>query len=66
MAGYANIFKLDKKTKEDHRPVTFDDNMKHAQEEVSFFSSLELEALEKTGKRNTNGPDMTIPRTTRQ
>ncbi|KAJ7377699.1 hypothetical protein OS493_027261 [Desmophyllum pertusum] len=26
----------------------------------------EQEALERTGKRNTNGPDMTIPRTTRQ
>lgn len=66
MAGYANIFKLDKKAKEDHRPVTFDDNMKHVQEVVSFFSSHEQEALERTGKRNTNGPDMTIPRTTRQ
>lgn len=40
--------------------------MKHVQEVVAFFSSHEQEALERTGKRNTNGPDMTIPRTTRQ
>ncbi|KAJ7377706.1 hypothetical protein OS493_027268 [Desmophyllum pertusum] len=66
MAGYANIFRLDKKAKEDHLPVTFDDNMKHVQEVVACFSSHEQEALEKTGKRNTNGPDMTIPWTTRQ
>ena len=40
--------------------------MRCAEELVAFLSNHEQEALERTGKRNTNGPDMTIPLCTRQ
>ena len=40
--------------------------MKSVEELVVFLSNHEQEALERTGKQNTNGPDMTIPRCTRQ
>ena len=40
--------------------------MKSVEELVVFLSNHEQEALERTGKRRTNGPDMTIPRCTRQ
>ena len=40
--------------------------MNHVEELVAVLSNHEREALERTGKRNTNGPDMTIPRCTRQ
>ena len=46
--------------------VTFDDHVRLVEEVVSFLSSHEQEALERTEKRNTNGPDLAIPRSTRQ
>ena len=66
MAQYANVFRLDKKAKEEDLPRTFEDHVKSVEELVAFLSNHEQEALERTGKRNTNGPDMTIPRCTRQ
>ena len=36
------------------------------QEVNDFFSELEQKAFERTGKPNTNGPDMTVARCTRQ
>ena len=41
-------------------------HVKSVEEFVAFLSNHEQEALERTGKRNTNGPNMTIPRCTRQ
>lgn len=46
--------------------VSFDDHVKHVEQVVGFLSNHEQEAMERTEKRNTNGPDMTIPRTTRR
>ena len=66
MAQYANVFRLDKKAKEEDLRRTFEDHVKSVEELVAFLSNHEQEALERTGKRNTNGPDMTIPRCTRQ
>ena len=66
MAQYANVFRLDKKAKEEDLPRTFEDHVKSVEEVVAFLSNHEQEALEKMGKRNTNGPNMTIPRCTRQ
>ena len=66
MAQYANLFRLDEKANEEDLPRTFEDHVKHVEELVAFLSNHEQEALERTGKRNTNGPDMTIPRCTRQ
>ena len=66
MAQYANVFRLDKKAKEEDLPRTFEDHVKSVEELVVFLSKHEQEALERTGKRHTNGPDMTIPRCTRQ
>ena len=66
MAQYANVFRLDKKAKEEDLPRTFEDHVKSVEELVALLSDHEQEALERTGKRNTNGPDMTIPRCTRQ
>ena len=40
--------------------------MKSVGELVAFLSNREQEALERTGKQNTNGPHMTKPRCTRQ
>ena len=40
--------------------------MKSVEKLVAFLSNHEQEALERTGKRNTNGPNMTIARCTRQ
>ena len=40
--------------------------MESVEELVAFLSNYEQEALERTGKRNTNGPNMTIARCTRQ
>ena len=65
IAQYANVFRLDKKAKEG-LPHTFEDHSKSVEELVAFLSNHEQEALERTGKRNTNGPDITIPRCTRQ
>ena len=60
MAQYANVFRIDKKAKEEDLPRTFEDHVKSVEELVS------QEALERTSKRNTSGPNMTIPRCTRQ
>ena len=62
----ANVFRLDKKAKEEDLPHTFLDHVKSVEELVAFLSNHEQEALERTSKRNTNGPDITIPRCTRQ
>ena len=58
MAKYANVFRLDK--------VTFDKHLKHVQEVNFLFSEQEQQAFERTGKLNTNGPDMTVARCTHQ
>lgn len=65
-ALYANVFRTDKQAKEEDLPVHFENHVKHVEEVVAFLSNHEQEALERTGKRNTNGPNMTIPRATRQ
>ena len=65
-ARYANVFRIDKQAREDDLPATFDDHVRLVEEVVAFLSSHEQEALERTGKRNTNGPDLAIPRATRQ
>ena len=65
IAQYENVFRLDKKAKEEDLH-TFEDHVKSVEELVAFLSNHEQEALERTGKRNTNGPDITIPRCTRQ
>ena len=66
MAKYANVFRLDKEALQKDLPVTFDEHLKHVQEVNSFFSEQEQQAFERTGKLNTNGPDMTVARCTRQ
>ena len=66
MAQYANMFRIDKKAKEEDLPRTFGDHVKSVEELVAFLSNHEQEALERSGKRNTNGPNMAIPRCTRQ
>ena len=66
MAQYTNLFRLDEKANEEDLPRTFEDHVKHFEELVAFLSNDEQEALERTGKRNTNGPDMTIPQCTRK
>jgi len=66
MAQYANLFRLDEKANKEDLPRTFEDHVKHFKELVAFLSNHEQEALERMGKRNTSGPDMTIPRCTRQ
>ena len=66
IAQYENVFRLGKKAKEEDLPHTFEDHVKSVEELVAFLSNHEQEALERTGKRNTSGPDITIPRCTRQ
>ena len=66
MAQYAKVFRLDKKAKEEDLPRTFEDHVKSVEELVAFLSNHEPEALERMGKRKTNGPNMTMPRCTRQ
>ena len=51
-----------RKAKEEALPRTFEDHVKCVEELVAFLSNHEQEALE----RNTNGPNMNIPRYTRQ
>ena len=63
MAKYANIFKLDKK---ENSRLTFAESSKCFEEVVSFLQQHEEYAFDRTAKRNTSGPDMTISRTTRQ
>ena len=65
-AQYANVFPLDKKAKEEELPRTFEDHVKSVEELVAFLSNHEQEALERMGKRKTNGSNMTMPRCTRQ
>ena len=60
------MFRLDKKAKEEDLLRTFEDHVKCVEELVAFLSNHEQEDLERTGERNTNGLDMTIPRCTRQ
>ena len=59
------MFRIDAKAKKD-LPGTFKGHVKHVEEVVTFLNHHEHKALERTGKRNTNGPDLTIPQTTRQ
>ena len=66
IAQYANVFLLDKKAKEDDLPRTFEDHVKSVEVLVSFCCNHEQEALKRTGKRNTNGPGITISQCTRQ
>ena len=66
MAQNANAFRLDKKAKEKDLPRTFEDHVKSVEELLAFLSNHEQGALESSGKRKTNGPDMTIPRCTQQ
>ena len=66
MAQYANVFRLDKKAKEEELPRTFEGHVKSVEELVAFLSNHEQEALERMGKRKTNGPNMTMPQCTRQ
>lgn len=66
MAKYANVFKLDREASSKDLPTTFDEHLKHVQEVNYFFSEQEQQAFERTGKLNTNGPDMTVARCTRQ
>ena len=61
IAQIANVFRLDKKAKEEDLPRSFKDHVKSVEELVAFLSNHEQEALEGTGKRNTDCPDMTIP-----
>ena len=65
-AQYVNVFRLDKKAKEEDLPRTFEDHVKSVEELVAFLSNHKQEALERMGKRKTNGPNMTMPRSTRQ
>ena len=65
-AQYANVFRLHKKAKEEDLPRTFEDHVKSVEELVAFLSNHEQAALERMGKRKTNGPNMTMPRCTRQ
>lgn len=66
MGNYANVFKLDKKASCDTQSLTFTESFKCIEDVVSFFQQQEEYAFKRTGKRNTNGPGMTISRTTRQ
>ena len=63
---YANVSRLDKKAKDEDLPHTFEDHVKSVKELVAFLSNHEQEALERMGKRKTSGPNMTMPRCTRQ
>ena len=65
-AQYANVFRFDKKAKEEDLPRTFKDHVKSVEELVASLSNHEQEALERMGKRKTNGSNMTMPRCTRQ
>ena len=65
-AQYANVFRIDAKAKKEDPPSTFEGHVKYVKEVVTFLNHHDHEALERTGKRNTNGPDLTIPRATRQ
>ena len=65
-AQYANVFRIDAKAKKEDLPGAFEGHVKHVEEVITFLNHHEHKALERTGKRNTNGPDFAIPRATRQ
>ena len=50
-----------KQKKKEDLPSTFEGHVKHVEEVVTFLNHHEHEALERIGKRNTSGPDLTIP-----
>ena len=62
-AQYANVLRIDAIAKKD-LPGTFKGHVKHVEEVVTFLNHHKHKALK--SKRNTNGPDLTIPQTTRQ
>ena len=66
LAQFANVFRIDAKAKKEDLPGTFEGHVKHVEEVVTFLNHHEYKALESRGKRNTNGPNLTIPRATRQ
>ena len=61
--NYTNVFKLDKKMSHS-KTLIFSEYLKCVEDIVSFFQQHEECAFNRTGKRNTNGPNMTISRTT--
>ena len=65
-AQYANVFRIDATAKKEDLPGTFEGHVKHVEEVVTFLNHHEHKALERTGKRNKNGPDLTTPGATRQ
>ena len=65
-AQYANVFRIDAKAKKEDLSGAFEGHVKHVEEVITFLNHHEHKALERTGKQNTNGPDFTIPRATRQ
>ena len=65
MRNYAKVFDIDKKN-DDDRQHTFQENLQRIYDVVMFFNDHEEQAFARTGKRNTNGPDMTVSRRTRQ
>ena len=66
LAQFANVFRIDAKAKKEDLPGTFEGHVKHIEEVVTFLNHHEYKALDSRGKRNTNGPDLTVPRATRQ
>ena len=66
LSRYVNVFRIDKQAKKVDLPVTLDDHVKVFEEVIAFLSNHEQEELERTVKRNTNGPDLTILRATWQ
>ena len=65
-AQYAYVFRIDATAKKEDLPGTFEGHVKHVEEVVTFLNHHEHKAVERTGKRNKNGPDLTIPGATRQ
>ncbi|EDO33237.1 predicted protein [Nematostella vectensis] len=61
MSMYANVFRLDKKCEKENFPERFDEHKRQIEHLVAFLLDHEEKA-----KESTNGPDMTIPRCTRQ
>ena len=65
-AQCANVFRIDAKAKKEDLPGAFEGHVKHVEVVITFLNHHKHKALERTGKRNTNGPDFAIPRATRQ
>ena len=55
-----------RKQKKEDLPGAFEGHVKHVEVVITFLNHHKHKALERTGKRNTNGPDFAIPRATRQ